>query len=134
MVPTELWNFFIAMGSLVVLRLSCSWDILLVLRHLFSSMPVTAAYLSVGFWKSFCSVFLSSACGFLFTAFSRQLAAIGVLFVVSSTGGCLNSSVLCSSSSQFSFLANVLLGAWWCSPFWGPCEFSFAFCGSFAPF
>ena len=30
----------------------------------------------------FYSVFLSSACGFLFTAFSRQLAAIGVLFVV----------------------------------------------------
>ena len=30
----------------------------------------------------FYSVFLSSACGFLFTAFSRQLAAIDVLFVV----------------------------------------------------
>ena len=32
----------------------------------------------------FSSIFLSSACSFLFTAFSRQLAAIGVLFVVSS--------------------------------------------------
>ena len=45
----------------------------------------------------FCSAFLSSACGFLFTAFSKLLAAIGVLFVVSSTGCCLNGSVLCSS-------------------------------------
>ena len=83
----------------------------------------------------FCSVFLSSACGFLFTAFSRQLAAIGILFVVSSTGRCLTSSVLCSSSSQLSFFScECLLGAWWCSPIWGPCKFSFAFCGSFAPF
>ena len=77
-----------------------------MLRHL-SSMPVPAAYLYVGFGRSFCSVFLSSACGFLFTAFSRQLAAIGDLLVVSSTGGGLNGSVLCSSSSQLSFLANV---------------------------
>ena len=60
----------------------------------------------------FCSVILSSACGFIFTAFSRQLAAISVLLVVSSTGCCLNGSVLCSSSSQlsFSFLANVCWG------------------------
>ena len=57
-----------------------------------------------------CSVFLSSACGFLFTAFSRQLAAAGVLLVVSSTGCCLNGSVLCSSFSQLSFLANVCWG------------------------
>ena len=69
----------------------------------------------------FCSVFLSSACGFLFTAFSRQLAAIGVLFVVSSTGCCLNGSVLCSSSSQlsFSFPANVCWGPGGVLPF-GP--------------
>ena len=82
----------------------------------------------------FCSVFLSSACGFLFTAFSRQLAAIGVLFVVSSTGCCLNGSVLCSSSSQlsFSFPANVCWGPGGVLLF-GPCEFSFAFCSSFAP-
>ena len=82
----------------------------------------------------FCSVFLSSACGFLFTAFSRQLAAIGVLFVVSSTGCCLNGSVLCSSSSHlsFSFPANVCWGLGGVLPF-GPCEFSFAFCGFFAP-
>ena len=81
----------------------------------------------------FCSDFLSSACGFLFTTFSRQLAAIGVLFVVSSTGCCLNDSVLCSSSSQlsFSFPANVCWGPGGVLPF-GPCEFSFAFCGSFA--
>ena len=58
----------------------------------------------------FCSVFLSSACGFLFTAFSRQLAASGVLLVVSSTGCCLNGSVLCSSFSQLFFLANVCGG------------------------
>ena len=58
-----------------------------------------------------------SACGFLFTAFSRQLAAIGVLFVVSSTGGCLNGSVLCSSSSQLSFLANVCWGPGGVFPF-----------------
>ena len=69
----------------------------------------------------FCSVFLSSACGFSFTAFSRQLAAIGVLFLVSSTGCCLNGSVLCSSSSQlsFSFLANVCWGPGGVLPF-GP--------------
>ena len=83
----------------------------------------------------FCSGFLSSACRFLFTAFSRQLAVIGVLLVVSSTGCCLNGSVLCSSSSQlsFSFLANVCWGPGGVLPF-GPCEFSFTFCGTFAPF
>ena len=60
----------------------------------------------------FFSVFLSSAGGFHFTAFSRQLAAIGVLFVVFSTGCCLNGLVLCSCSSQlsFSFPANVCCG------------------------
>ena len=81
----------------------------------------------------FCSVFLSSACGFLFTAFSRQLPAIGVLFVVSSTGCCVNGSVLCSSSSQlsFSFPAIVCWGPGGVLPF-GPCKFSFAFCSSFA--
>ena len=81
----------------------------------------------------FCSVFLSSACGFLFTAFSRQLPTIGVLFVVSSTGCCLNGSVLCSSSSQlsFSFPAIVCCGPGGVLPF-GPCKFSFAFCSSFA--
>ena len=69
----------------------------------------------------FYSVFLSSAGGFLFTAFSRQLAAIGVLFVVFSTGCCLNGSVLCSSSSQlsFSFPANVCWGPGGVMPF-GP--------------
>ena len=57
-------------------------------------------------------VFLSSACIFLFTAFSRLLATIGVLLVVSSTGCCLNGAFLCSRSSQlsFSFLANVCWG------------------------
>ena len=82
----------------------------------------------------FCPVFLSSACGFLFTAFSRLLAAIGVLLVVSSTGCCLNGSILCSSFSQlsFSFPANVCWGPGGVLPF-GPCKFSFAFCGSFAP-
>ena len=54
-----------------------------MLRHLVSSMPEPMAYLSVGSWEVFCSVFVSSACGLLFTAFSRQLAAIGVLLVVS---------------------------------------------------
>ena len=101
----------------MVRRLSCSWDILLVLWRLCSSMPVPVAFFSVGFWKNFCSVFLSSACGFLFMAFSRQLAAIGILFVVSSTGGCLTGSVLCSSSSRLSFFScEFLLGTWWCSP------------------
>ena len=69
----------------------------------------------------FYSVFLSSACSFLFTAFCRLLAAIGVLFVVSSTGCCLNGSVLCSSPSQlsFSFPANVCWGPGGVLPF-GP--------------
>ena len=69
----------------------------------------------------FYSVFLSSACGFLFMAFSRQLAAIGVLFVVSSIGCYLNGSVLCSSPSQlsFSFPANVCWGPGGVLPF-GP--------------
>ena len=92
-----------------------------MLRHLVSSMPEPVAYLSVSSWESFFySVFLSSACGFLFTAFSRQLAAIGVLFVVSS-GCCLNGSVLCSSPSQlsFSFPANVCWGPGGVLPF-GP--------------
>ena len=82
----------------------------------------------------FCSLFLSSACSFLLTAFSRHLPTIGVLFVVSSTGCCLNVSVLCSSSSQlsFSFPANVCWGPSGVLPF-GPCKFSFTFCGSFAP-
>ena len=82
----------------------------------------------------FYSVFLSSACSFLFMAFSRQLAAFGVLFIVSSTACCLNGSVLCSSSSQlsFSFPANVGWGPAGVLPF-GPCEFSYAFCSSFAP-
>ena len=81
-----------------------------------------------------CGLFLSSACVFLFTAFSRQLAAIGVLFVVSSTGCCLNGSVLCSSSSQlsFSFPVNVCWGPGGVLPF-GPCKFSFTFCSSFPP-
>ena len=81
----------------------------------------------------FCSVFLSAE-RFLFTAFSRQLAAIGVLFVVSSTGCGLNGSVLCSSSLQlsFSFPVNVCWEPGGVLPF-GPCKFSFAFCGSFAP-
>ena len=132
-VQTELWSFFIAMGSLVIRRLSCSWDIMLVQRRLCFFHACAAAFFSVGFWKNFCSVFLSSACSFLFTAFSRQLAVIGILFVVSSTGGYLNGSVLCSSSSQLSFFScECLLGAWWCSPVWGPCKFSFAFCSSFA--
>ena len=78
----------------------------------------------------FCSVFLSSACGFLFTAFSRQLAAIGILFVVSSPGCCLNGSVL--RSFLFLFLRMYAGGPGGVIPF-GPCEFSFAFCGSFAP-
>ena len=92
-----------------------------MLRHLVSSMPEPVAYFSVGTWERFFIVFLSSACGFLFTAFSRQLTAIGVLFVVFSTGCCLNSSVLCSSSSQlsFSFPANVCWGPGGVIPF-GP--------------
>ena len=52
----------------------------------------------------FCSVFLSSTCGFLFMAFFKQLAVTGVLFVVFSTGCCLNVLVLCSSSLLLSFL------------------------------
>ena len=45
------------------------------------------------------------------------LSAIGILFVVFSTGGCLNGSFLCSSSSQLSFFScECLLWAWWCSP------------------
>ena len=100
-----------------------------MLRHLVSSMLEP-----VGSWERFFIVFLSSACSFLFTAYSRQLAVIGVLFVVSSTGCCLNGSVLCSSFSQlsFSFPANVCWGLGGVLPF-GPCEFLFAFCGSFAP-
>ena len=42
-----------------------------------SSMPEP-----VGSWERLLFCLLSSACGFLFTAFSRQLVAIGVLFVV----------------------------------------------------
>ena len=38
-VQTEPWSFFIAKKSLVVRRLFCSWDFLLVLRHLVSSIP-----------------------------------------------------------------------------------------------
>ena len=92
-----------------------------MLRHLVSSMPEPVAYISVDSWESFFffSVFLSYACGFLFTAFSRQLAAIGFLLVVSSTGCCLNGSVLCSSSSRlsFSFLADVCCGPGGVIPF-----------------
>ena len=64
---------------------------------------------------------LSSACSFLFTAFSRQLAAIGDLLVVSSTSCCLYGVFLCSRSSQlsFSFLANVCWGPGGVLPF-GP--------------
>ena len=83
----------------------------------------------------FYSVFLSSACSFLFTGFSRQLAAIGVLFVVSSTGCCLNGSVLCSSPSQLSFSFPAMsAGGLVVFSLLAPCKFSFAFCGSFAPF
>ena len=94
-----------------------------MLRHLVSSIPEPVAYLCGLLGEVFCSVFLSSACGFLFTAFSRQLAAIGVLFVVSSTGCCLNGLVLCSSSSQLSssFLANVCWGPGGVLPF-GPLQ------------
>ena len=84
-------------------------------------MPEPVAYLSVSSWERFFIVFLSSACGFLFMSFSRQLAAIGVLFVVSSTGCRLNGSVLYSSPSQlsFSFPANVCWGPGGVLPF-GP--------------
>ena len=63
---------------------------------------------------------LSSACGFLFTAFSRQLAAIGVLFVVfywllPDRFG----SVLQFLAAFFFFSCECMLGAWWCYPF-GP--------------
>ena len=119
MVQAEPWSFFIAKKSLVVCRLFLSWDFLLVLRHLVSFMPEPVAYLSSSSWERF--FILSSACGFLFTAFSRQLAVIGVLFVVSSTGCCLNGSVLCSSPLQlyFSFPANVCWGPGGVLPF-GP--------------
>ena len=106
-----------------------------MLRHLISSLPMPVAYLCGLLGEVFCSVFLSSTCGFLYTAFSRQLAVIGVLLVVSSTGCCLNGSVLCSSSSQlsFSFLANICWGPGGVLPF-GPCEFSFAFLRLFCSF
>ena len=83
MVQTELWEFLncngISSGSQLVLFLGRSAG---AAAPLF--LPcLCRRHFSVGFWKSFCSVFLSSAWGFLFTA------AIGVLFVVSSTGGCL---------------------------------------------
>ena len=94
-----------------------------MLRHLVSSMPEPVAFLSVSSWERFFIVFLSSACGFLFMAFSRQLAEFGVLFVVSSTGCCLNGSVLCSSPSQlsFSFPTNVCWGPGGVLPF-GPLQ------------
>ena len=63
-VKTEPWSFFIAKKTLVVRRLFCSWDFLLVLRHLVSSIPEP-----VGSWERFLFCLLSSACGFLFTAF-----------------------------------------------------------------
>ena len=75
-VQTEPWSFFIAKKPLVVRRLFCSWDFLLVLRHLVSSIPEP-----VGSWERF---FILS---FLrlrvpFYSLFGQLAAIGVLFVV----------------------------------------------------
>ena len=85
--------------------------------------------------RGFFIVFLSSACGVLFTAFFRQLAAIGVLFVMSSTDCCLNGSVLCSSSSQlsFSFPANVCWGPGGVPPF-GPLRVLIRFLRLFCSF
>ena len=45
---TEPWSFFFAKKSLVVHRLFCSWDFLLVLLHLVSSIPEP-----VGSWERF---------------------------------------------------------------------------------
>ena len=155
MVQTEHWSFFLAKKSLgdpqVVLILGLSTGDADSRKGTFCPFCVPihkkkkkkpclfyagacGLFLCGLLGEIFCSVFLSSACGFLFTAFSRQLAAIGVLFVVSSTGCCLNGWVLCSSSSQlsFSFPANVCWGPGGVLLF-GPCEFSFVFCGSFAP-
>ena len=70
--------------------------------------------------RGFLFCLLSSVCGFLFTAFSRQLAAIGVLFVVfllllPERFG----SVLQFLAAFFLFSCECILGAWWCYP-WGP--------------
>ena len=47
-IQTEPWSFFIAKKSLVVRRLFCSWDFLLVLRHLVFSILEP-----VGSWERF---------------------------------------------------------------------------------
>ena len=59
--------------ALVVCRLSFSWDFVLVLRQLVSSM--SEPVVSVSLWalgRRLCSVFLSSACGLLFFRPSRR--------------------------------------------------------------
>ena len=119
MVQTELWSFFIAMGSLVVRRLSCSWDILLVLLRLCSSLPVPAAYLSVGFWKSFFvpSFFHSLAVSFLRLFLDSWLRLVSSCSIFYWGLPEWFSSVLCSSSSQLSFLANVCWGPGGVFPF-----------------
>ena len=126
MVQTEPWSFFIAKKPLVVRRLFCSWDFLLVLRHLVSSIPEP-----VGSWESFFySVFPPLAGSFL-----RPFSSVGCdwcSLCSVSTGCCLTGSVLCSSFSQFSFSfsANVCWGPGGVISLWAPCEFSFVFCGS----
>ena len=61
------------------------------------------------FFFFFFSVFLSSACGFLFTAFSRQLAAIGVFYwLLPERFG----YVLQFFAAFFFFSCECMLGAW----------------------
>ena len=58
---------FFRIRALVVRRLSFSWDLVLVLRHLVAS--VSEPVVSVSLWAlggRLCSVFLSSACGLMF--------------------------------------------------------------------
>ena len=120
MVQTEHWSFFLAKksrgGPQVVLILGLSAGA--AAPCLFHA-GACGLFLCGLLGKVFCSVFFSSACGFLFTAFSRQLAAIGVLFEVASSGLLERfGSVLQFFAAFFFFSCECRLGAWWCSPFW----------------
>ena len=137
-VRTELWSFFFSNKSsggpqvIFFLGLGSGAAVPCVFR-----VRACGICLSVGSWgENFVLSFSPPLAVCCFPTFSKTVAACGDFLVVSSTGLLPDRCVLLLLlfAAFFFFHCECLLGTWWYAPFWSLACFSFAFCGTLAPF